>query len=61
MKDEMTEFVRKADNRTRKFTVGQSFQRGPSSFLKNVFTSVYGSKELFDGFVSSLKSIVSNS
>ena len=60
MKDEMIEFVRKADNHTQKFTVGQFFQQGPSSFLNNVFTSVYGSKELFDSFVSSLKSIVSN-
>ena len=57
MKDEMIEFVRKADNHTRKFTVSRFFRRNPSSFLNNVFTSVYGSEELFDSFVSSLKSI----
>jgi len=57
MKDEMIEFVRKADNHTRKFTVTRVFRRNPSSFLNNVFTSVYGSEELFDSFLSSLKSI----
>jgi len=54
MKDE---FVRKADNHTRKFTFTRVFRRYPSSFLNNVFTSVYGSEELFDSFLSSLKSI----
>ena len=57
MKDEMIEFVRKADNHTRKFTVSRVFKRNPSSFLNSVFASVYGSEELFDIFVSSLKSI----
>ena len=57
MKDEMIEFVRKADNHTRKFTVSRFFRRNPSSFLNTVFDSVYGSEELFDSFVSSLKSI----
>ena len=53
----MIEFVRKADNHTRKFTISWFFRRNPSSFLNTVFASVYGSEELFDSFVSSLKSI----
>ena len=50
-------FARQTDNHSRKFTVSRFFRRNPSSYLNTVFDSVYGSEELFDSFVSSMKSI----
>ena len=57
MKDELLDFVRLADNCTRKFTNDRIFGRNPSSFLNTVFSNVYGNDELFTSFVNSLKSV----
>ena len=57
LKEEFIDFVRVADNCTRRLTTERTFQRGPSSFLQFVFTSVYGNNAVFSVFKSSLDAV----
>ena len=61
LKEEFIDFVRVADNCTRRLTTERTFKRGPSSFLQFVFTSVYGNNDIFSVFKSSLDAVGINS
>ena len=57
LKEEFINFVRVADNCTRRLTTDRIFQRSPSSFLQFVFTSVYGNSDIFSVFKSALDTV----
>ena len=57
MREELIDFVKFADNCTRKLTVERIFQRSTSSFLEFVFTSVYGNSDIFSAFKVALASV----
>ena len=61
LKEKFIDFVRVADNCTRRLTTERTFKRGPSSFLQFVFTSVYGNNDIFSVFKSSLDAVGVNS
>lgn len=57
IKDEILQFVRFADNKTRKWTTMRVFQKSPGTFLNTVFDNVYNNKEIVSKFSSSVKAI----
>ena len=57
MKEGFNNFVRVADNCTRRLTNDRTFRRSPSSFLEFVFTTVYGNDEIFSVFKSALDAV----